>query len=172
MKQLSKPKHHGFTLAELLVVITIIVILAGIVIGSMQYAKTKQKNSQAKIQINLLESAIERYHADNGDYPGDENAGGPSGENQTNTLFRALYYDGFQANDKELIYLSDLDPDNDVQKWLNGTGSSVTIVDPWGEEYLYRRGSGANNPDFDLWSTGPDGPEGSQGNDKDDISNF
>lgn len=173
MKLNPKFKHQqGFTLAELMIVIAIIIILAGIVIGSMQFVKTRQKNNQAEIQIKLLENAIQHYHTDNGEYPGDADAGGTTGTGQSNMLFRALFYDGYLADNNSLIYLSELDPATDVQKWIEGTGASATIVDPWGEEYRYRRGSAAMNPDYDLWSTGSDGPDGTSGNDKDDIKNF
>ena len=175
MKQASRfQSPRGFTLVEILIVMTIILILAGLVIVSFSFVKTKQKNNQAEIQIKLLEKAIEDYRLDNSDYPGDADAGGSTGTGESNMLFRALYYDGFVAgNDGSAsIYLSELDPDNDNQKWIDGTGASATITDPWGEEYRYRRGSSASNPDFDLWSTGPDGPEGTNGNDKDDIGNF
>jgi prepilin-type N-terminal cleavage/methylation domain-containing protein len=176
MKLSPKVKYHrGFTLAELMVVITIIIILAGIVIGSMGFVNTRQKNNQAEIQIKLLENAIQQYHTDNGDYPGGPDAGGTAGTGESNMLFRVLFYDGYQADDNSIIYLSELDPDTDVQKWIDGTGAGATIVDPWGAEYRYRRGSGALNPDFDLWSVGSDGETAGDGKDKkdrDDISNF
>ena len=173
-----KPKirsRHGFTIAELLIVMTIILILAGIVLGSMRYAKNKQNNNLAEIQIKLLENAIQEYHSDNGDYPGDEDAGGSTGTGESNMLFRALYYDGFQADDNSMIYLSELDPRHDTHRWLDGTGASTTIIDPWQAEYRYRRGADALNPDYDLWSVGPDGEsagDGEDSKDKDDISNF
>lgn len=179
MKQSSRFQSlRGFTIAELLIVMTIILILAGLIIGSFQFVKTRQKNNQAEIQINLLGKAIEEYQLDNSKYPGDAEAGGADGTVQSNMLFNALYWDSDEDgqvvpdDDDQIIYLSELDPENDTHKWIEGTGGTATIVDPWGEEYRYRRGSSALNPDFDLWSTGPDGPDGLNGNDKDDISNF
>jgi general secretion pathway protein G len=181
MKNPRTLAHRGFTLIEILIVMTIIIILAAMVMGGFGFVKTKQKNHQAEIQIKLLENAIQEYHSDNGDYPGDENAGGSDGIDQSNMLFQALYWDTdddgngmspSSPDEDQTIYLDELDPDNDSQKWVDGTGATATITDPWGEEYRYRRGSGASNPDFDLWSTGPDGPDGAAGNDKDDIKNF
>lgn len=178
MKQSHRThQQRGFTLIEILVVMTIILLLAGLTIGGLQYVKTKRDNNRAEIQINLLSRAIEEYNLDNGDYPGDEDAGGTSGEDQSNMLFQALYYDGFMAEDdgSASIYLSELDPENDSQKWLDGTGASTIIVDPWKQEYLYRRGSAAMNPDYDLWSKGEDGEtagDGEDDKDKDDIRNF
>lgn len=173
MKLKSRQHHRGFTLIEVLVVMTIIMLLAALTIGGLQFVKTKRDNNRAEIHINLLSKAIEEYKLDNGDYPGDADAGGSSGENQSNMLFQALYYEGFLAGDdgSASIYLSELDPLNDSQKWLEGTGASTKIIDPWKREYLYRRGSGAVNPDYDLWSRGEDGDE-PDANDKDDIRNF
>ncbi len=178
MKQSSRfQSPRGFTIVEILIVMTIILILAGLIIGSFSFVKTRQQKNQAEIQIKLLEKAIEDYKLDNGEYPGDANAGGSTGTGESNMLFRALYYEGFQAgNDGSVsIYLSELDPTNDTQKWINGTGATSTITDPWGAEFRYRRGTGAMNPDFDLWTIGPDGESAGNGKDskdKDDIGNF
>lgn len=159
---------RGFTLIEMLVTITIIVILAGLSLGGFKYVSVKQANSQAEIQIKLLGSAIEEYKLDNGEYPVSTN---------TNDLYRALYYDGAQdppLNDGK-IYLADLDPENNKQGWTEGTGAGVRIIDPWGNEYVYRS-PGTINPDFDLMSRGQDGktnasdPNGPDS--KDDKTNY
>ncbi|MES2981553.1 MAG: type II secretion system protein GspG [Verrucomicrobiota bacterium] len=175
MKLKSRQHHRGFTLIEVLVVITIILLLAGLSLGGLRFVKTKRDNNRAEIHINLISKAIEDYKLDNGDYPGDEDAGGGDGKGESNMLFQALYYDGFMAENPDAIYLSELDPNNDSQKWLEGTGASTKIIDPWKREYLYRRGSGAMNPDYDLWSMGEDGATSGNGTspeDKDDIRNF
>lgn len=178
MKQTLRIHHnHGFTLVEVMVVIMIIMILAGLTIGGLQFVNAKRDNNKAEIQINLLSRGIEEYKLDNGDYPGDENAGNSDGSTQTNMLFKALYYDGLIAGDDGTasIYLADLDPENDSQKWIEGSGASSKIIDPWKAEFRYRRGSDALNPDYDLWSMGKDGVtagNGTDGKDKDDIANF
>ncbi len=169
--------HHGYTLVEVMVVIMIIMILAGLSIGGLQFVNARRDNNKAEIQINLLSRGIEEYKLDNGDYPGDENAGGLDGSTQTNMLFKALYYDGLLAGDDGTasIYLADLDPENDSQKWIEGSGASSKIIDPWKAEFRYRRGSDALNPDYDLWSMGKDGltaGNGADDKDKDDIANF
>lgn len=58
--------------------------------------------------------------------------------------------------------------------------ASTTIIDPWGQEYRYRKGNNAQNPDFDLWSIGNNGLTRTGNSDadlshkdtKDDIRNF
>lgn len=161
-----KTKHStsltkGFTLIELLVVITIIVILAGLSVGGYNYVIQKQSNDHAKIQIELISNALEDYKADNGDYPD---------VTTTNELYKVLYYDGASATPPDTIYVPDLDPKNNKQGWTEGTGANVKIIDPWGQEYIYRRGdnAAAKNPDFDLVSKGKDGIEGND----DDVDNY
>jgi general secretion pathway protein G len=177
MKHQTRIHHHGFTLVEVLIVMTIILILAAMSMGGLTFVKNRQAYNKTEIQISLLERGIEEYKLDMGDYPGDENAGGSEGTGESNMLFLALYYDGFQAADdgSASIYLSELDPVNDTQRWISGSGQNATIIDPWKGEYRYRRGSGAMNPDYDLWSMGKDGEtagDGTDPKDKDDVRNF
>ena len=168
--------RRGFTLIELLVVITIIMILAGLSMGGYGYVTRKQADSQAAIQISLLSKALEEYKLDNGAYP-------PTGT--TNSLYTLLYWDTDQdglglpppptVGDKDQkIYLADLDPNSKGQGWIEGTDANATIRDPWGNEYIYRRGDNlaAKNPDFDLLSKGKDGLTGTTASSADDIDNY
>jgi general secretion pathway protein G len=157
--------RRGFTLIELLVVITIIMILAGLSMGGYGYVTRKQADSQAAIQISLLSKALEEYKLDNGVYP-------PTGT--TNSLYTLLYWSGANTSPPGKIYLADLDPNSKGQGWIDGTGAAATIRDPWGIEYIYRRGddSVAKNPDFDLLSKGKDGLTGTTASSADDIDNY
>jgi general secretion pathway protein G len=157
--------RRGFTLIELLVVITIIMILAGLSMGGYGYVTRKQADSQAAIQISLLSKALEEYKLDNGAYP-------PTGT--TNSLYTLLYWSGANTSPPGKIYLADLDPNSKGQGWIDGTGAAATIRDPWGIEYIYRRGddSVAKNPDFDLLSKGKDGLTGTTASSADDIDNY
>jgi prepilin-type N-terminal cleavage/methylation domain-containing protein len=185
MKTHSSTFRRGFTLVEMLAVITIIVILAALTIGGMGYVREKQARSQATVQIKLLENAIEEYKQDTGHYP----YGGNAAKGDSNILFKALYFDsdehgaGPEADLEQKIYLSDLDPTLNKQKWIDDKKANSRILDPWGNEYYFRSGktedgkanAGAVNPDFDIWSAGPDGKtsKGADNNDtKDDIRNF
>ena len=158
MKITESKRAAAFTLIELLAVITIILLLAGLVVAGLGFAKDKQSREKAKVQIALLEKAIEDYKFDTGSYPG--TADTPiAGTGTSNQLYRALFYDGF--NNGTRIYLPDLDPRTTKQGWvIASTGTSVSdgaiITDPWGNEYRYRIGINAQNPDFDLWSVGKD----------------
>ena len=66
MKIPSRRHPAAFTLIELMAVITIIVILAGMVVGGLGYVNEKQAREKAKIQIALLSKALEEYKLDNG----------------------------------------------------------------------------------------------------------
>ena len=67
------PKSDGFTLVELLVVISIITLLAGLTISTMGGAQTSAARNRARAEISALSLAIESYKVDNGDYPRDTN---------------------------------------------------------------------------------------------------
>ena len=160
MKTTSKKKAGGFTLMELLVVMTIVAALAALTAGGFKMVKQKQRTQQGKIQVHLLQMALEDYATDHGEYPFHAEQSGKGG---TDEIFNALY--PTVASD-EKVYLAELDPDNDTQDWLQGQNGTenLTIYDPWGNEYYYRTNDPENpdvttaaNPDFDLWSAGPDG---------------
>ena len=80
-KHLSK--RSGFTLIEIILVVVIIGILAGIAIPRMGGKTEKAKISQAKSNITALGMAIQEYEMMNGEYPSsleqllDESKGGP-----------------------------------------------------------------------------------------------
>ncbi|MDP3850279.1 MAG: type II secretion system protein GspG [Luteolibacter sp.] len=168
----APPRRHpaAFTLIELMAVITIIVILAGLVVGGMGYVNEKQAREKAKVQIALLSKAIEEYKLDNGNYPTPAGTSATdvkhkNGTGNTYLLYKLLYLDGAATNPPGKIYLPELDPINNKQGWITGSGTSITIVDPWGQPYRYRvavlsngtKNPSAQNPDFDLWSIGKDG---------------
>jgi general secretion pathway protein G len=197
---MKTPSHRhpaAFTLIELMATITIIVILAGIVVGGMGYVGEKQAVEKAKVQIALLSKAIEEYKLDMGFYPPTGNVTSASGKGGTSTsriLFSHLYFDsdqdgsGVPGDTDQKIYLPELDPQNNKQGWTIGTADANTfITDPWGNQYCYRSAlnasgnpnSAARNPDFDLWSMGKDGKTRAGVNDslnhadnRDDIRNF
>ena len=188
MNQGFRPKRRGFTLIEMMTVITIIVILAALTVAGMSFIRDRQANALAKVQIEQLSAAIEKYKLDNGDYPGLD-PDSPLDGDISEELYNELFHDGY--NDLEVnggegvipIYLNELDPRNSKQtmvKKTNGNNppSDLKILDPWGNPYLYRKGNLANNPDYDLWSSGKDGdtdPSDSSrtaaGN-RDDVRNF
>src|SRR4051794_2483681 len=59
----------AFTIIELLIVITIIIVLAGLTIATMGYVQEKARRSRAEAEIAAISAALENYKADNGIYP-------------------------------------------------------------------------------------------------------
>jgi general secretion pathway protein G len=171
-------RSRGFSLMELIVVVAIIVILAGLTLGGMALVNQKTARDTAKVQLGLIQTALETYNSENKSYPPNPD---PMGERGDEVLYKYLYYDGFEARDSGgVVYMPQFDPENNAksgQKWMQGLGAEARIVDPWGQFWRYRSADspGAQNPDFDLWSVGADGKTNADPKHKDcadDIRNF
>jgi len=57
------------TIIELLVVIMIILILAGLILATSSYVQSKGARARAETEIAAISAALESYKADNGIYP-------------------------------------------------------------------------------------------------------
>ncbi|CAN5134626.1 hypothetical protein BH11PAT3_BH11PAT3_2810 [soil metagenome] len=69
-------KKTGFTLIELMVVISIIGFLSSIVLSSLSVARSKGRDAQRITQIRQLQTALELFYSDNGSYPRSGECGG------------------------------------------------------------------------------------------------
>jgi general secretion pathway protein G len=125
--------QRGFTLVELLVVITIIALIMGIVGPRVLGYLSESKAKAAKIQIESFASALDLYYLDTGRYP--------AGSEGLAALVRK--------------------PPN-ISTW-NGPYLKGGVVppDPWGNPYVYR--SPGQNGVYDIISYGSDGAEGGTG---------
>ncbi len=177
MKTNPRHGHAAFTLIELMAVITIIVILAGLVVGALGFVNERKAKEKAKVQLALIAKALEEYKLDNGTYPPTEDKPAAyttsTGTSTSSILFDYLYWDSDRDNSggtgdtDQKLYIPELDPvTSSKQGWTTGTASKNTsIIDPWGNQYCYRTATnstgvangGTNNPDFDLWSMGKNG---------------
>ena len=129
----------AFTLIELMAVITIIVILAGLVVGGMGFVTERQAKEKAKVQIALLSKAIEEYKLDMGTYPPTGNSVDGSGQS-VDSLYTSLFYEGYDYEKQTTppatwtkkigtvdfpkatkIYLTDLDPTRNKQGWMSSS---------------------------------------------------
>jgi general secretion pathway protein G len=137
MKHTTTHKQTGFTLLELLVVLGIIAMLAGLVGPQVMKHMGEAKVKAAKVQIEDLSSTLDMYKLDVGSYP--------TTEQGLNALIES--------------------PDG-AQRW-NGPylKKSKIPLDPWQQEYKYT--SPGEHGKFDLTSMGADGKEGGEGEDKD-----
>src|SRR5512142_3175014 len=64
-------RTRGFTLLELLFVLVIVALLAGIVGPMLAGSIGRARESTLKEDIHILRRAIDDYYADNGKYPGE-----------------------------------------------------------------------------------------------------
>lgn len=136
---------RGFTLIELLVVLIIIGILAGYIGPKIMGRPEEAKRTKAAMQIKGLETALQLYKLDNGNYP------------STDQGLQALV---------ELPESGNLPP-----KWRKGGYLEKGKVpkDPWSNEFVYL--SPGLNSDFDLIAYGPDGEAGGE-EENADINNW
>jgi type II secretory pathway pseudopilin PulG len=165
----------AFSLVELLVVITIIIVLAGLVLSTMGYVRKKGARSRAETEIAAISAACESYKADNGVYP---TSPATDALNPTTAvdptanvyLTASQYMYGELTADRDFdgtgdtgsrSYLS-LKPSsllrNDMSNPPSSSNQVTAIRDPFGNSYGYStaKASGAAfgyNPTFDLWST-------------------
>ncbi|HEY7765517.1 MAG TPA: type II secretion system major pseudopilin GspG [Aestuariivirgaceae bacterium] len=128
---------QGFTLMEMLVVLGIIALLATLVAPQVLKYLGKAKSDTAAAQIRNLQSAIELYFLDTGQYP--------SSQDGLTGLVTA--------------------PDG-LASW-NGPylKNREGLIDPWGKPYIYAVPGG--NGDYELMSYGLDAEPGGEGENKD-----
>lgn len=165
--------RSAFTLLEIVITISVVIVLASITIGGLGYYNQKSKISRTQILIASIERALEEYKADHGYYP--QNVGATS---YTEQVYVALYGDGALTRNastgvvtittapngtpNNTIYLDTLNPSFKGQKLNVEASSPYCIVDAWGNRLRYRHNKPAGqmaNPsqDYDLASLGPDG---------------
>ena len=133
--------EKGFTLIELMVVIVILGILAGLIVPRIMGRPDEARQAKARIQLESLETALKLYKLDNGNYP--------STEQGLNALV-----------EQPTVGTS-------VKNWRQGGYLEKGKVpkDPWDNDYVYI--SPGAHGDYDLISRGADGEPDGEGKNKD-----
>ncbi len=135
----------GFTLIELMVVVVIIGILAGLIVPRIIGSDDKAREAKARMQIESIETALKLYKLDNGAFPTTEQG------------LRALVEAPTAGNLPK--------------SWRQGGYLEKGKVpkDPWNNDYIYV--CPGSHSDFDLISYGADSEAGGEGKNK-DINNW
>ena len=136
MKSTRRSRSAAFTLLEILVVLAIIGLLAGLAISNSDKIFGSSQEAVAKIFVrDSLKTSLVRYRIEMGDYP--STAEGMA------ALLAA--------------------PANKGDRWrgpyIDSPGNKAP-VDPWGESYQYRYPGTHNKSGYDLYSKGPDKADG------------
>jgi len=128
-----KTSQSGFTLLEMLVVLVIIGMLAGLVGPRMFGRVDSSKVKTAETQIKMLKAALETMRLDTGRFPTQEEG--------IESLF--------------------IRPSNEPlrSRWQGPYLDEAVPLDPWGNAYQYEV-PGAQEQPFALYSLGADGQLG------------
>jgi general secretion pathway protein G len=131
------PRHAGFTLLEIMVVVVILGILAALVAPNVIRRIDDANVTKARQDIRAIETALNLYRMDNFRYPTTEQ--------------------GLEALVKQPA-------DPNVRNWKEG-GYVQLRKDPWGNDYAYI--SPGTRGEYDLYTLGADGQPGGEGPDAD-----
>ena len=139
-RSMKKRMHQaGFTLVEIMVVVIIIGLLAGIVVPNVMDNLDKANVQKARADFSSLQTALKLYRIDNFNYPTTEQ--------------------GLEA----LVSKSSIAP---VPRNFKSSGYIDNLnKDPWGNEYQYM--SPGEGHEYDIYSLGADGVSGGEGQNAD-----
>ena len=128
-------RPRGFTLIEILVVITILGILAALIVPRIMDRPDQARATAARADVNAIMSALKMYKLDNSNYPTTDQ--------------------GLQALVKK--------PDRgDIPRnWKPGGYLERLPQDPWGHDYQYL--NPGIRSEVDVFSLGSDGAPGGEG---------
>ncbi len=142
MKHSSYRNQRGFTLIEIMVVVVILGILAGIVVPRLLDRPEEARRTKAAVQLKSIEEALSLYKLDNGIFPSTEQG------------LAAL------VSKPEVGVIP--------TRYRDGGYMKKVPMDPWNNNYVYL--SPGVHGDFDLLSYGADGEPGGEGKNADITS--
>ncbi len=169
MKIRNSRKNGGassaFTLMELLIVISLIAVLAGMVLAAMPAIIGKVKRDQARLVVQELEAGLSAYKLDNGWYPIHRENSEEGGFVLYKHLSGDFDEDGVldDVSDETKIYVEAIDwntAKNQSQQRVGKLGDRYALVDPFGSPIRYlceppgAKNKKTKNPTFDIWSLG------------------
>jgi prepilin-type N-terminal cleavage/methylation domain-containing protein len=120
------PNRSAFTLVELLVVISIIAILAGLALPAVNGALDSARKAQAKNAAVQIANAVTAYETEYGRLPTN------SGTTVDTTFIKILTGEDAANNPRGIVFM-------EVQAWKKGKGgtNAVGYCDPWNAATAY-----------------------------------
>jgi len=191
--RLFRVRRRGFTLLELMVVIAIIAVLAGLFLPALQSVLERAKKAQARNDVIQIVTAVNAFYAEYGRYPLVGTVTTPDATygivtSQSDGLFNELRAKAYSLNTRQIQFISPAE--DGTQTNPNGKiGSDSQFHDPWGNPYLIRidadydnqvvnpytadTGAGPTNirQGVIAWSVGKDAKLGNNGNNRFKDSN-
>ena len=158
----KKNKKDAFTLVELLVVLMVIGVLAGIIFSGTTFLFGEQGIKQAKSEIEILELCLDQYRRDIGSYPITQDSQGndlidsvPCGIRLLQALAGTHDEEGNLLGEdfSRKVYL----PLDKLKVDVDEGSEEKFLVDPWGEPYEYNFPRLDGHEGYLLLSKGPDG---------------
>lgn len=137
LKAKTRRSQRGITLVELLVVLAILALISAIVVINVLPARDQAAVDKARIDIGVLETALDQYRLDMLNYP---------------TSQQGL----------EALTTVPADARNATRYRPGGYLRGGVPLDPWGNPYQYRI-PGDRGGAYDLYSFGADGEPGGEG---------
>jgi len=139
----TKCSVESFTLVEILVVISIIGLLAGLALPAIQGAQTAARKGKAKAEMQSILTALKAYQNEYGRMP-DSSALGTSVEGDGDSWFGGsasqnlcwmLSGDNYgQQNPRQIVFLE-----------LPPTSTNGVFLDPWKRQYNIKLDTSGNN---------------------------
>jgi type II secretory pathway pseudopilin PulG len=157
----------AFTIIELLIVISIIIVLAGLILATSGYVSKKGARSRAEAEVAAMSAALENYKSDNGVYPKnattdslDARTSGDPSSYKAASLYLYTQLSGNAANRQPAPNAKSYFAFKPDQLSPSDQAQPVQFIrDPFGKSYGYSTAYQASpskgyNPSFDLWTTG------------------
>ncbi len=160
-------KKFSFTLIEIVMVVALLAVLAGIAIGGYSYANNSARESATRAVIKQIEAALESGKVKHGFY---------STALGTGNHIQLLDTGGADIADNALNirwgnvperYVKDFRKMLDLESLRQYIDADGELCDAWGNKLLYTSPDTANHKAFTVRSIGPD----NTANNADDITN-
>ncbi len=146
-------KRKGFTLAELMVVIALLAVLATLIAGAVQIATKATMYMYARSEMRDIKMVFESYLIKKGELP--PSKGSPLSSNGD-------FCDGCRFNAGNSRWNELLDELVEL-RYMDSDLADRSLHDPWGNYYVYDDNYGQGLDYSTLCTAGPDGKMGNGG---------